>query len=168
MRPGQAIHRGKIVRITDPKALAEKRVIAQLGRLAWRGDPVCGPVALSIEAVFRIPKSWPKELQAEALAGRVPVIADPDLDQLVKQVQDALVGIVYWDDNQVVSYDPKPVKRYGSPERTVIRCEVYEQLEAQKTPGQRDLERAAATGQMIPGSARPSARRSRSKMGSAK
>lgn len=166
MRPAQGVNprTGKVMRITDPKAEAEKRVIAQAARLAWRGDPVCGPVVLRVVAVFRIPKSWPPALRAEAEACRVMHVSDPDLDQLVKQVQDALTGIVYWDDNQVCGY-PNPAKRYGSPERTEITIEVLDQTEAQKTPGQRDLERAAATGQMIPGKARPRLRASRSKSG---
>jgi Holliday junction resolvase RusA-like endonuclease len=170
MRPAQGRHpiTGKPMRITDPKAEAEKKVIAMAARLAWRGEPVCGPVDLCVEAVFRIPASWPPALQAEALAGRVPVVCDPDLDQLVKQVQDAMTGIVYWDDNQVARYRPEPLKRYGSPERTVVTVTVLDQTEAQKTPGQRDLERAAATGQLIPGKARPRARPNRSKSGSSR
>lgn len=157
---------GKVMRLNDPKAEAEKRVIAQLARLAWKGDPVCGPVALSVEAVFRIPQGWPKDLKTEAMAGRVPVIMDPDLDRIINLVMDALVGIVYWDDNQVVSFRPEPQKRYGCPERSIITISVFDQLDAQKTPGQRDLERAAATGQMIAGRARPKSRSTRSKTGS--
>lgn len=168
MRPGQAIHHGKIVRITDPKAEAEKLVIAQYAGIAWRGPPVAGPVDLCVEAVFRIPSSWPPALQAEALAGRVPHIADPDLDQLIKQVQDALTGIVYWDDNQAVRYRPEPLKRYGSPERTVVTITVLDQPEHTKTPGQLRLEAAAATGQLIAGKARPKATGNRSKTGSRK
>jgi Holliday junction resolvase RusA-like endonuclease len=158
---------GKIMRLNDPETEAEKKAIAQLARIAWKGEPVCGPVALSVEAVFRIPGpgSWPKALRDEALAGRVPCVADPDLDRIINLVQDALVGIVYWDDNQVVRYTD-PLKRYGDPERVVVTISVYDQSEAQKTPGQRDLERAVATGQMIAGRARPKSRPSRSKTGS--
>jgi Holliday junction resolvase RusA-like endonuclease len=168
MRPAQRVDRrtGKLIRVTDPKAEAEKKVIAQAARLAWRGDPTTGPVLLGVEAVFRIPPSWPSALREEADRGQLWHVADPDLDQLIKQVQDGLTGIVYWDDNQVVAYGPRPIKRYGSPERTVVRVEVLDQPEAAKTPGQRDLERAAATGQMIPGRARPRATPNRSKSGS--
>lgn len=154
---------GKLMRLNDPKAEAEKKVIAQLARLHWRGDPVCGPVALGVEAVFRIPQSWPKELKAEAMAGRVPVVADPDLDRLVNLVMDALTGIAYWDDNQVVAFRPEPLKRYGAPERTVVTVTVFDQSDAQKTPGQRDLERAAATGQLVAGKRRPTSARNQSK-----
>lgn len=167
MRPAQGRHpkTGRPMRITDPKAEAEKKVIAMAARLAWKGEPVCGPCILRVEAIFAIPPSWPTSLKEEALAARVLHVSDPDLDQLVKQVQDALTGIVYWDDNQVAGY-PNSVKRYGHPERTVVTLEVQDQLEAQKTPGQRRLERAAATGQMIAGKARPRAARNRSKSGS--
>jgi Holliday junction resolvase RusA-like endonuclease len=168
MRPKQGRHprTGAVIRITDPKAAAERKVIATVARLAWRGEPTSGPVLLGVEAIFRIPTGWPKALREAAQAGEVWHVADPDLDQLIKQVQDALTGIVYWDDNQVVAYGPRPLKRYGSPERTVITVEVLDQPEGAVTPGQRDLERAAATGQMIPGRARPARRSNRSKSGS--
>lgn len=147
MRPGQGVHpvTGKPMRFTDPKAEAGKKVIAQLARIAWTGPPVAGPVILRVVAVYPVPKAWPKELQAEAKACRVMHIADPDLDQLVKQVQDALVGIAYIDDNQVCGY-PNSAKRYGEPERTEITVEVLDQTDAQKTPGQRQLEERWARG----------------------
>jgi hypothetical protein len=95
----------------------------------------------------------------------VPHVQDPDLDRIYNLVADALVGIVYWDDNQIAAWPSRPSATVR-PERTEITIEVLEQTEAQKTPGQRDLERAAATGQIIAGKARPSAARNRSKTGS--
>lgn len=167
MRPSEGFdpRTGRTVRITDKEAAAERKVIAQLARIAWRGPPVSGPVVLQVRAIFRIPTSWPPALQQAARDCLVPHIADPDLDQLVKQVQDALTGIVYWDDNQVVGY-AQSAKRYGGPERTEITLEVLDQLEAHKTPGQRRLEAAAATGQHQAGKARPRPRPNRSKSGS--
>lgn len=145
MRPGQAVNpkTGRVMRFTDPKAEAGKKNIAQLARIAWGpARPVLGPVVLRVVAVFAVPKSWPKALREQA--ANVMHIADPDLDQLVKQVQDALVGIAYLDDNQVVGY-PNSAKRYGSPERTEITLEVLDVPEALRTPGQRDNEKLVAS-----------------------
>lgn len=69
--------------------------------------------------------------------------ADPDLDQLVKLAQDALVGIAYMDDNQVCGY-PNGAKRYGEPERTEITIEELDQREDEKPPNQRRLEKLIA------------------------
>jgi Holliday junction resolvase RusA-like endonuclease len=161
---GTVVVNGKARRLNDPDAEANRKVIAQLARIAWRGQPVCGPVVLQVRAIFAIPPSWPAVLQREASQCNVPHVQDPDLDRIYNLVADALVGIAYWDDNQIAGM-AQSAKRYGSPERTEITIEVLEQTEAQKTPGQRDLERAAATGQLIAGKARPRARSNRSKSG---
>lgn len=161
---GTVVVNGKARRLNDPDAEANRKVIAQVARIAWRGPPVCGPVILRVRAIFAIPKSWPAALQQEARDCNVPHMQDPDLDRIYNLVADALVGIVYWDDNQIASMSDS-IKRYGSPERTEITLEVLDQTEAQKTPGQLDLERAAATGQMIAGKARPASRSNRSKSG---
>lgn len=171
MRPGQALNpkTGRVMRFTDRKAEAGKKRIAQEAGLRWKGPPACGPVILRVVAVFAIPKAWPRALRDEAGQARVMHIADPDLDQLVKQVQDALVGIAYHDDNQVCGY-PNSAKRYGSPERTEITIEVLDQQEAQKTPGQREIEALVASGQPVIGTRtkRRGANRSKSGTGRAR
>lgn len=143
-RPEQGLTRdGRPMRFTAPEAEAGKRAIALAARAAWRGPPSTGPVILRVVAIFAIPPSWPEAVKAEARQARVMHIADPDLDQLVKLAQDALVGIAYFDDNQVCGY-PNPAKRYGEPARTEITIEELDQLDAQKTPGQRRLEKQVA------------------------
>lgn len=154
MRPAQGRNpkTGQVMRFTDKKAEASKREIAQLARLAWRGPPVCGPVTLRVIAVFKVPKSWPKAIHLAAREARVPHIADPDLDQLVKQVMDAMVGIVFVDDNQVVSFTHS-AKRYGSPERTEITIHVLGQEPDEITPGQREVEKKAVEQGLVPANA---------------
>ena len=166
-RPGQGVHpkTGRPMRFTDKKAEAGKKVIAQHARIAWKGPPAAGPVILRVVAIFRIPVSWPAALKDEACQARVMHVGDPDLDQLVKQVQDALVGIAYHDDNQVCGY-PNTAKRYGHPERTEITVEVLEQPEAAKTPGQRRLEALPAPRALLPGPRRRGPGANRIKSGS--
>jgi Holliday junction resolvase RusA-like endonuclease len=151
MRPAQGVNpkTGRVMRFTDKKAEASKREIAQLARLAWKGPPACGPVTLRVIAVFRVPKSWPKAIHAAAREARVPHIADPDLDQLVKQVMDALVGIAFVDDNQVVSFT-QSAKRYGSPDRTEVTIHVLGQEPDEITPGQRRIEKEQAKLGLMP------------------
>jgi Holliday junction resolvase RusA-like endonuclease len=144
-RPGQTFGKdGKVRRFSDPDQEAAKKTIATAARLAWKGWPATGPVILRVNGIFGIPTSWPEATRQLALNAEVMHVADPDLDQLVKLVQDALVGIVYVDDNQVCGY-PNPAKRYGSPERTeVVVVEIDQPTEAHKTPGQRRLEKEIA------------------------
>lgn len=137
MRPGQDNRHGKGMRFTDKKAAEGKRAIAWEAKKVWGGrKPVCGPVRLHVRAVFEIPVSWPKAVQAAARECRVPHVADPDLDQIVKQVMDALIGLVWEDDNQVVSFG-RSYKRYGDAQRTDIIVEILPQQEDEITPGQR-------------------------------
>lgn len=163
-RPAQGRHpvTGAVMRFSDKAMEAHKRVVATEAMCRWTGGPVTGPVILRVIGIFAIPPSWPKKLQEAARDCRVPHIADPDLDQIVKLVQDALVGIVYVDDNQVCGY-PNSAKRYGQPERTEITVEVLDQLEDAKTPGQRRLEARPPKERLISGKAADKLRRNRSK-----
>lgn len=149
-RPAQGRHpkTGKPMRFEDKQAAADKKVIATCARLAWKGDPVCGPVMLGITAIFPIPPSWPEPVKQAAAEGRVMHIQDPDLDQLLKLVKDALTGIVYIDDNQVARYPPM-CKRYGSPARTEVRIEVIDQEPDEITPGQHEVRKRAEKAGMI-------------------
>lgn len=168
MRPGQGIDgEGRPVRYTDPKARAGKAVIANEAKLVYRATrPHLGPVVLCVVAVFAIPESWAAARRAAALEGKVWHTSDPDLDQLVKQVQDALVGIAYIDDNQVVGYHPHTAKRYGHPERTDIEVYPLHPEEVAKPPAQRRLEAKLGKegwgGMLAP----PASKRNRSKAGS--
>lgn len=127
-------------KFTDPECERHKARVRGLCREAWRlKKPYTGPVVLGLRFVFEIPVSWPGYTRRAALEGRVFYIADPDLDQLVKQVMDALKGLAYVDDNQVVGFS-HCAKRYGDPERTEIELSPVKIDEDAVTPGQRRLE----------------------------
>ena len=145
MRPAQRITKdGRVVRFTDPDAEREKRAIRHEVAMAFRGiRPFTGPVLLRVIAIFAIPPSWPKALRQAASEGRVAHVADPDLSQLIKQAEDAMIGIAYVDDNQIVGY-PNCAKRYGFPERTEITIQRLAQAPDEVTPGQKRLEKRIA------------------------
>jgi Holliday junction resolvase RusA-like endonuclease len=68
------------------------------------------PAELTVSFYFLRPPSIPKKRTAH--------VVKPDLDKLVRAIKDALKGIVYHDDSQVVTVHAH--KNYGSPERTEI------------------------------------------------
>lgn len=155
---------GQSFRYTDPKAEASKREIKwEAKRTYGLRRPHLGPVVLCVVAVFAIPVSWSPARRQAALEGKVWHTSDPDLDQLVKQVQDALVGVAYVDDNQVVGYHPNTAKRYGHPERTDIEIYPLVPEEACKPPAQRRLEAELAKGGWDRLLAPPATKRKRSK-----
>ena len=63
-----------------------------------RGTPIC----LRVTAFHGIPKSASKKKQAEMLGGKIRPMSKGDLDNVVKTVGDALNGVAYDDDVQVV------------------------------------------------------------------
>jgi Holliday junction resolvase RusA-like endonuclease len=75
-------------------AYCAKRAMA--GR-AWVLDPVC----MSVDAFFGIRPSWTKQKKADALCGALRP-GKPDWDNVGKLASDALNGIAYRDDSQVV------------------------------------------------------------------
>ena len=71
------------------------------------GVLIDGPVEVGVPFYFEAPKS-PKD-------PRWPVGREGDLDKLLRAVGDALQGIVYKDDKQIVRWFPAPAKRFGEP-----------------------------------------------------
>lgn len=65
--------------------------------------PFKGPVSLTIQAVFKIPKSWSKKRLAANFDDPEYVIKRPDLDNIEKAICDGMNGIVFVDDSQVAA-----------------------------------------------------------------
>lgn len=96
----------------QPRAYTPSKTVAYETRVrAWAAanmfghPPVTGPLRVQIDAVFPLLKSGPK---AERGA---PPTSRPDADNVAKAVLDAINGVVYVDDAQVV--DLRVVKRRG-------------------------------------------------------
>lgn len=68
---------------------------------AYSGDMLCGSLWLDITAYFGVPKSYTKK-QKEAIKNGVLPNKKPDADNIAKVVLDALNGVAYEDDKQVV------------------------------------------------------------------
>lgn len=85
---------------TPGKTKSYERQIAEAYE-AQNGPCFHGGVAVMIDAVFQIPKSWTHAKKAEAAAGKLPP-GKPDIDNILKVVLDGLNGIAYEDDKQVV------------------------------------------------------------------
>lgn len=60
------------------------------------GKKLEGPVCISVRTFRKMPKSRPKKLLAEE------DLFKPDIDNILKQVLDALNGVAFEDDKQVV------------------------------------------------------------------
>ena len=61
-----------------------------------------GPCSLDILAFFEVPKSKSKKFKERALEGLERPTKKPDIDNIVKAIQDALNKLAYKDDSSIV------------------------------------------------------------------
>ena len=101
-----------------PTREAEKRIVAAWLEQYGNQKPHDGAVALEVITTFEPPKSWSKQKRAQALAGEVPHLVKPDIDNLIKLVKDALNGFAYLDDSQVTRVGGS--KQYGTKNSTTL------------------------------------------------
>jgi Holliday junction resolvase RusA-like endonuclease len=101
---------------TDTKTRSEKQAVA-----AWAMEAgariIEGPVSVTLTAYLRIPKSAPKKLRAAMLAGAERPTKKPDGDNLAKLTMDALNGVCWRDDVQVVDLT---VRKFWSDEPRLV------------------------------------------------
>lgn len=59
------------------------------------------PLKAIIDVYMSIPKSFSKKKYEQALKGQIRPVVKPDCDNIAKNINDALNGIVYPDDKQI-------------------------------------------------------------------
>lgn len=61
------------------------------------------PIELSVKAFYPIPQAFSRVKKEQALKGEIRPMTKPDTDNILKVVLDALNGVAYYDDKQVIS-----------------------------------------------------------------
>ena len=118
---------------------AKAAVLAAFRRKYPNHKPWTGPVLLRFTAIFETPRSFNKALREAAARGVLYATKKPDKDNIEKLIKDALNGVVYADDQQVMGGG---IKRYGSPGRVEISFEPLDAADVPPVPGQIRAERA--------------------------
>lgn len=81
--------------------------------------PLCGPVRLVFTAYMPIPASTSKRRRAAMQEGKIGHTVKPDVDNLAKQLLDAMTRLRFWDDDrQIVELTCR--KRYAEEPRWEI------------------------------------------------
>lgn len=110
------------VTYTPKKTVEYETFIKEMYVTECRSEkPKEGPVKMSIRAYFPIPKSVSKTKATSMERGNVRPTKRPDVDNIIKIVADALNGIAYKDDSQIVSCSLE--KFYSSIPRLEIEIE---------------------------------------------
>ena len=81
--------------------------------------PLSGELFVSVEFVWGHPKSWGKKRIAELRERSVYKPSRPDIDNLCKGAFDALNGVIWNDDSQIVAIHAW--KRYGDSDQIIMR-----------------------------------------------
>ena len=107
--PGQPVAKAR-ARVTryghayTPKRTAEYERMVQTLFTAKYGSPrLEGPVMVEVDLYFGPAKSLRKTEREKRQRGEVPHLQRPDVDNCLKSVTDALNGIAYKDDGQIVA-----------------------------------------------------------------
>lgn len=130
-----AVRKGK-----DDKTFVQKyqpaEVVQNAHNIAWdiksqlplNFIPFDCPIEVEVMFVFSPPSAWSKKKMAELQSGKI-IYKDtkPDLDNLEKQLWDAMAGLVYVNDSRICR--KTIVKVYGEVPRTEIRCVEIEVLD---------------------------------------
>lgn len=81
-----------------------KQYAKMIAAESMMGKPLLeGPLVMQVNVFRGIPSSWSKKKQLQAAEGSLRPIGRPDVDNYVKSAMDALKGVVWVDDSQVVS-----------------------------------------------------------------
>ena len=107
--PGEPVSKGR-PRMTKrghtytPKRTVDYERMVQTLFHAEHGSPILeGPILLRLDLYFGIPKSRSKATRKRMQQGLDRPCKRPDIDNCMKAVSDALNGIAYKDDSQIVA-----------------------------------------------------------------
>ena len=112
---------------TPPKTAAYEKMVKQLAAIKMGSRaPLEGPVRVRVSAFLPVPPSWTKRRRTAALRGEALPIGrgSGDADNYAKGAVDAMNGIVFKDDCQIVELTA--VKRYFDQPGLTIRVEEVE------------------------------------------
>ena len=118
---------GKFVQTYTPaKTKAYEEEIRDAAKQAMGvSEPLAGAVKVYVMCAYPMPKSMSKADRAKALLGDLKPTKKPDLDNVAKAHLDALNGVIYIDDAQIVRLQVSKV--YG--EHPCVEVIVMEDLQ---------------------------------------
>lgn len=112
-RPRHARINGRDITYKSRKQKGNERELEAALLLHRPIIPIEGPVELSFVATFPVPASWPAKRKREAVSSRMWHTSKPDLDNLCKQIKDAMTRLSFWNDDRQVAAYGRIEKRYG-------------------------------------------------------
>ena len=106
---------------TPTETAQYEEMVRLIAKAAYHCKPIEGPVQVMVTGMYKIPESTTKERRRKMQLGLVFPEVKPDIDNVAKIILDALNGIVYKDDKQVVELAVK--KFYDTSPRVIVEVE---------------------------------------------
>lgn len=103
----------------------EKQHIQWIIKQQYDGEILTGALSICFAFYFEVPKHWSKKKKEAALKGEIRPTTRPDCSNMLKFIEDCLIGIVIEDDSLAVHEEQD--KWYAPHAHTVIKIEkIYE------------------------------------------
>lgn len=109
--------------VYTPKKTMEYEEKIRQAYLEAGGKKYASPIVVIVNAYFLVPASWSKSIRRSALNGVFRPGKRPDIDNILKAVMDALNGVAYLDDKQVI--ECYCTKRYAEEEKIQVSVNTY-------------------------------------------
>lgn len=100
-RPRVTLRGGRVWAYTPAKTRVYEEEVRSVARLVF-GKPLLGPLGADLTLCFPVPASWSRTKKSLALQGQIRPTGKPDCDNAIKGIFDAMNGVAYKDDSQVV------------------------------------------------------------------
>jgi len=128
-RPRFARHGAHVVAYTPDKTVNFEVVVKVMASQAMAGRALLTrPVSLHIDMFMPVPPSWSRKRRDLAFSGLIGATTKPDVSNVLKAIEDAINGVVYLDDKQIVGGGF--TKQYGLIPRVEVRVQEYEKESA--------------------------------------
>lgn len=109
----------------DPeKSYSYKQLVRLEATKVMPPEPWQKAIKIEVRACRSIPKVFSKKRQIMAIQGDIRPTTKPDIDNIVKGIKDALKGVIWRDDSQVVEIVAS--KWYSNSPRVEIDIEVVD------------------------------------------
>ena len=93
---------------TDKQTLTYEATIATFAKQAMGGmEPLKTPVSVFLYVRLPVPQSYPKKRREGCLGGFEKPCKKPDIDNIAKTYLDAMNGVIFVDDTQVIDLHVK-------------------------------------------------------------
>lgn len=111
--------RGGYVRVYDPPKVKQfKRVLRSLAVNQYTRPPLIGPLSVSLTFYRPVQKSISQSEREQRLTNRSKPVVKPDTDNYIKSTLDALNGVLWHDDAQIVKIEAE--KKYSDHPRITV------------------------------------------------